>query len=459
VVASFGAYLLSIGENSMSTSSMGSTSISTNTSSTGTCIPSTLTKDWTTYQQNNSRSGFNGQNDVSCAHPAWESQELDGEVYAEPLEFDGKVFVATENDSVYALDFGTGAQVWRTNLGTSINGSTLPCGDINPTGITGTPVIDPATHTIYVVAFEAPANHVLAALNTTDGRVEFTVPADPPGAIPEVQQERAALSLANGMVYIPYGGLAGDCGEYNGWVVGIPSNGTGAMVSYKVPTNREGGIWAPSGAAVDRSGDIFVATGNGDSTSTFDHGDSVIELSPTLNEIAYFSPTNWAQLNGGDTDLGSVGPALLPDGSLFQVGKEGVGYLLDPTNLGGIGGQKFSANVCSEAFGGTANLAGMVFVSCTDGLVALKVSGDSFTVAWRTSGFNVGPPIITGNVVWVLDTAIGTLQGYDFETGHQMFLFTTGQVTRFTSPSSAYSEVYVGAGDRVFAYDLGLAVT
>jgi outer membrane protein assembly factor BamB len=369
------------------------------------------------------------------------------------------VFVATENDSVYALDYDTGSVVWRTNLGTPINGSVLPCGDINPTGITGTPVIDPTTGTIYVVIFKIPANHFLVALSTVNGSVKFSVPADPSGSIPEVEQERGALSLANGMVYVPFGGLAGDCGAYHGWVVGVPVDGNGPMISYQVPTNREGGIWAPSGIAVDSSGDLFVATGNGDSTTIFDHGDSVIELSPTLQELAFFAPSNWAGLNGNDTDLGSVGPAVLSGGYLFQIGKEGTGYLLDPNEMGGIGGQKFEEKVCDSAFGGTAHTSRMVFVSCTDGLIGLTLSGGSFSVAWKAGSFSAGPPIITGDVVWTLDVSTGMLHGYDISSGREMFAFTTGQVVRFTTPSSAYSYLFVGAEDEVFAFELGQVVT
>ena len=181
--------------------------------------------------------------------------------------------------------------------------------------------------------------HVLSAINVTTGAVLWQRGADPPGSVITAQQERSALSLANGMVYIPYGGLAGDCAQYWGWVVGIPANGTGSMVVYKVPTTREGGIWAPSGLAVDSSGNVYAATGNGASITTYDHGDSVIKLSPTLTEEGYFAPTNWSVLNQNDADVGSLGPAIVGPNLLFQIGKEGVGYILNASQLGGIGGQ------------------------------------------------------------------------------------------------------------------------
>ena len=124
--------------------------------------------------------------------------------------------------------------------------------------------------------------------------------------------------------YIPYGGLAGDCGPYHGWVVGLTANGTGEMDVYQVPTQREGGIWAPSGAAIGPTGILYVSDGNGASDATFDHGDSVISLSPSLAEEGFFAPTNWVQLNQDDLDLGSVGPSIVGPGALFQIGKEGV---------------------------------------------------------------------------------------------------------------------------------------
>jgi outer membrane protein assembly factor BamB len=431
-----------------------STSSGPSTSSTGIgCVPESgsTASEWTTYHGDNSRSGY-ASFPATCAKADWMSKVLDGEVYAEPLVYDGMVFVATENDSLYAINSSTGAIVWRTNVGKPVQGSALPCGDISPSGITGTPVIDPTTNTIYAVAFEAPGMHYLIGLDTTNGRLRFSVLADPPQANPLVQQERGALTLSNGMVYVPYGGLFGDCGQYHGWLVGMNIDGNGNLVSYQVPTAREGGIWAPSGAVVNSAGDLFVATGNGASDSTFDHGDSVIELSPTLRELGYFAPSNWQQLNQGDTDLGSVGPVLVEHDELFQIGKEGVGYLVNSTSLGGIGGEVFSGQVCSSAYGGTASSGNLVFVPCTDGLVALSLAPDSFEVLWRSPNFPAGPPIVTGNVVWVLDTSNGTLHGYNANTGEGLLTFSTGPVTRFTTPSTGDARVFVAAGSRIFSF-------
>lgn len=446
--ASVGAYVTLRGALTSNQSSATSSGSSTTTSAQS-AQPSS---DWTTYHLDNSRSGDAGLT-VTTATKGWVSPSLDGAVYAEPLAFDGMVFVATENDSVYALGAQTGSVIWRTHLGAPVPGSSLPCGDINPSGITGTPVIDPATGTIYVVAFESPAIHSLVALNASDGRVVFTRPADPPGADPTVEQQRAALTLANGKVYWFYGGLDGDCGDYHGWVVGVNTNGSGSLLSYQVPTGREGGIWATSGAVVGSQGDLYVATGNGASSTAFDHGDSVIELSPSLKEVGYFAPSNWAQLNQDDTDLGSSGPAAVGN-YLFQIGKAGVGYLLDPADLSGIGGQVYSGSVCSGAYGGLAVSGDTVFVPCTDHLTAVSVSGSSFSVAWMGPSFPAGPPVVTGNVVWTIDVSGGTLHGFDATTGASLYSFTTGQVTRFTTPAFAYGEVLVAAGASVYSFSL-----
>jgi len=413
-----------------------------------------LDEDWTTYHGDNARTGYQAVSNFTSATSGWTSPKLDGEVYAEPLVFGGDVFVATENNSVYALNAQNGSVVWRTNFGPPVDGSQLQCGDIDPSGITGTPVIDPSTGRLFVVSFSS-LQHTLWAIDITTGATIFHRAADPPGFDETAQQARSALTLANGMVYIPYGGLYGDCGQYNGWVVGLAANGTGGMAVYQVPTTREGGVWAPSGAAVDPSGNVYVATGNGASVTTFDYGDSVIKLSPGLSVEGYFAPTNWAQLNGADLDLGTVGPAIVGPNLLFQIGKEGTGYLINATQPGGVGGQLFSASVCGQSYGGTAYSSPYIFVPCTNGLVELRIVNGTFTTAWRTSSFDAGPPIVTGGVVWTVDISSATLLGYSVNTGDQVYSFPLGSVVHFTGPAAGEGRVFVPAGDGVAAFVLG----
>jgi outer membrane protein assembly factor BamB len=414
-------------------------------------------QDWTTYHADNNRTGYMPASNFTSVTNGWTSPTLDGLVFAEPLIYGGDVFVATENDSVYALNERNGSVVWHDGLGAPVQASLLPCGDIGPTtGITGTPVIDPSRGLLYVVAF-TNMHHVLFALSVSTGTIAFQRSAAPPGFNESTQQQRTALTLANGIVYMGYGGLAGDCAQYYGWEVGLPANGTGRMLYYQVPVTREGAIWAPSGASVDASGNIYVTTGNGASTGqTFDYGDSVIKLSPTLQPEGYFAPANWAQLAASDSDLGSLAPVFVGRDTIFQIGKQGVGYLLNSSDLGGIGGESFQASVCDESFGGTAFADSTIFVPCINGLYELKaVNATYFSIAMFVGGFNAGPPVVTGGIVWSVDDNSGMLYGLSVATGHEAYDFSLGNVMHFTTPSAGDGQLFVAAGDKVVSFVLG----
>ena len=409
---------------------------------------------WTGYHGNSSRSGYLPMAGPTAVDPEWDgSVSLNGDVYAEPLTCGNAIFVATEQDSVYAVNATDGGIIWQTNLGTPMPGSSLPCGDISPSGITGTPVIDVATGTLYAVAFLTPGQHVLFGLNIKNGSVESQVVVDGAGSNPLVEQQRGALLLDNGYVYIPYGGLDGDCGQYHGWVVGAPVGGTGALLDYQVPTGREGGIWGTAGLGLGPNGNLYVATGNSESTTTFDFGDAVIELSPALEELNYFAPTDWKTLNSGDIDLGSVAPTVLPNGDVFQIGKEGVGYLLTPT-LGGVGGQIYNASVCAGGYGATARVGTTIYVPCDDGLARLDVGPTNFTETWMASGFDAGSPIVTGGIVWAVNISTADLLGFNTTTGATVFSFSLGSVDHFITPGAAPGELLVGAGSNLDAFDL-----
>jgi hypothetical protein len=197
---------------------------------------------------------------------AWRSDELDGALYGEPIVAGGRVVVATEHDTVYAFDAATGQPAWQVNLGDPVPRSALECGNIDPTGVTGTPVVDAATGTVYLVALVQPGRHDLVAISLSDGSVRWRRPAGPPGLDPLHEQQRAALTIVQGRVSVPYGGLFGDCGPYKGAVVSVPLDGQRDAQSWIVPTTREGGLWAPSGLAVDSTGALFVSVGNAAST-------------------------------------------------------------------------------------------------------------------------------------------------------------------------------------------------
>jgi outer membrane protein assembly factor BamB len=370
-------------------------------------------------------------------------------VYAAPLVARGRVIVATENNSVYAFDVANGHQLWRAHLGTPVPGGELPCGNIDPSGITGTPVIDPAAGVLYAVTFQR-FEHRLVALDLASGAVRWQRRIDPPGADPRTHQQRAALALSRGRVYVPYGGLFGDCGNYHGWVLGAPaSSPSGRVLSYRVPTGREGGIWAPSGPAVDSVGNLYVATGNGSSSSSFDFGNAVIRLTPSLRLSGFFAPRNAPAMSGADLDLGSTGPLLLPGGRAFIIGKTGVGYLLSTRRLGGIGHPLASHNICGEAFGGDAYARGTIYVPCTDGSAAVRLAGDRLIPVWR-QGAASNPPILAGPGLWAIGG--GSLYQLDPRSGSVHFSSSIGEAAHFATPAASGGRIFVAAGERVYAF-------
>jgi outer membrane protein assembly factor BamB len=432
-----------------------------------TVSPDPPSDDWPTYHRDMLRSGYDPAiSQFTSVSLNWKSTTLDGDVYAEPLIVGMDVIVATEDNSIYELNAATGQTMWHINLGTPVNGAVLPCGDINPSGITGTPVIDTSGRTIFVVAFlQSPQlHHELFAVDLDTGNVKFQVAIDPPGANATVEQQRAALALANGYVYVAYGGLAGDCGQYHGWVAATSTNGVGTVLGYQVPTGNAGAIWGGGdGPVVDQTGDLLVATGNSFSTSTFDYGNAVLKLSPatspSISLVDYFAPSNWATLNSQDLDLGSTEPVILNSNYLFQIGKDGIGYLLNANNLGGIGGQVYSSQVCTSshgAYGGLAYSPPYLIVPCNDGVVALNInlgSNPPFTVAWRGPNFLAGPPIIAGNAVWDVDVSDGRIYALNLTSGQTLYDDAIGTLpTHFSSLSEGDGQIFVTASQQVLAF-------
>ena len=126
--------------------------------------------------------------------------------------------------------------------------------------------------------------------------------------------------------------------------------------SSRVPTHREGAIWAAP--AITANGDIYLSTGNGDSNDAFEMANAVVHLSRDLQQVDYYAPSDWASLSSRDADVGSTGPTMLDTGQVLQVGKRGDGYLLQADHLGQIGGEVFQASVCSGAYGEAAHSGG-----------------------------------------------------------------------------------------------------
>ncbi len=407
--------------------------------------------DWPTYHRDNTRAGeVAGTPNPQRLTEAWR-QSLDGAVYAEPLVVSGRVVVATEANSLYALDARTGQIQWRTNLGAPVRARDLPCGNIDPLGITGTPVYDPRAGLIFAVAEVSGPAHVLVGVELQTGAVKVRRSADPPGADPVAHQQRAALALAGSLIYIAYGGLFGDCGNYHGWVVAAPTDGGGSLLAFQVPTAREGGIWAPSGPAIDPAGKLYVSVGNGEATSgSWDHSDSVLRLSPTLQLEDGFAPTTWPQDNAADADLGSMGPVVLPNGWVFAAGKSGQGYVLHADALGGVGGQVWEGQVCS-AFGGAAVSGTNVFVPCADGLRQVQIDpSGQLTLGWHAPPQVSGSPIVGGQTVYSLDQQ-GTLYALDSGSGAVRASIPVGAISRFASPTLAGDQLFVGTLTEIVA--------
>ena len=422
--------------------------------------------EWTTYGGGAARTSADTTEPALGHAPgrAWTSPPLDGAVYGQPLVFGGQVLVGTENDTVYALSAATGAVAWSVHLGSPVPAGALPCGDISPAvGITSTMVVDPSTRTLYAAAALSSGSrvaHELFAVDLAGHGVRFSRPLDQPGWSAPAQLQRAGLALDGGLVLVGFGGNYGDCGRYNGWVVGVPASGTGATVAYRVPAAGEGAVWAPPGPAVDAAGDAFVATGNGSAGvgRPFDHGDAVIELSPHLAELQYFAPLDWARANAADADLGSTSPVLLGDGRLFQVGKQATGYLLRGAALGGVSGGAASMSLCNSR-GATAYAPPDLFVVCPDAGRILELAvgpGDTLRRGWSWTSPTGGAasPTVARGVVWSVDPGRAVLYGIDPATGTTRWSLPldTGAPTPFSAASAGEGLVVVAGSRAVEAF-------
>jgi len=440
--------------------------------------------DWPTFHGDNSRQG-NDSGDPGLANPAaaWTSPQLDGQLYAEPLVVGDQVVAATENNTVYSLDAGSGTVQWSTHLGAPRT-TAIICGDIKPQGITSTPVVDGGN--VYVVANiqTGPSSFFfeLASLSLATGAVNWTANIDPPdNSNPSgvtwstealTMEDRGALLVTDSRVFVPMGGNDGDCGSYHGYVVSYPEAGPGAgslawWASTEVDAgDSQGADWAAGGLSVDPAGFLYVGTGNSNHTSSndrYDYSDGVIKLDPQSlapgAPLDYFAPSTWAQDNAGDADLGSTTPLQLPNGRIFEVGKSGTGYLLNSAALGHIGGQVAAHQVChanhDAAFGTLAYAGGIVYVGCSDGLAAVQLScgDDDFAPLWyQTAAVANHPPTVAGGLVWSVSSGGGQLLGFSAGTGALAHSLPITGSTHFTTPTAADALLLVAGGTRVDAF-------
>ncbi len=427
-----------------------------------------------------------------------------GNVYAQPLYWlppgakSGLVIVATESNGVYALNEASGAVVWQTQLAPSVPLAQLPCGNIDPMGITGTPAIDPAAAALYFDALTATDNgprHLLYALSLADGSVLAGWPIDMQAALTAKgasfdsphQGERGALLLFNGKLYATYGGNAGDCQPYHGTVAQVaPDSQT--VEAYWQTRGARGGIWAQGGIAGDGE-DLFVTTGNTSGTTDWADGEAIIRLKPGLAPSTstrdFFTPSNWQALDGADKDLG--GTEALPlninisgGGSARRViafGKDGNAYLVDRHNLGGIGGALAVAPVSTGAIRtapAVYHTDGAVMIAFASlgstqcrhtniTMINVAASGTSpITLAWCAEMPGKGAPIITTTdgianpIVWAVGAeGDNLLHGFNALTGQSVFTDTApamGGLHRFATILATPRRFYVAADNTIYAY-------
>jgi hypothetical protein len=510
----------------------------------GLAIPALAANNVTTWRYDVARTGQNLKetqltpaNVNSATFGKLYSYYVDGWVYAQPLYMasvntaggtHNMLFIATENDSLYAFDADHNQQLWRVSLIDTAHGAApgaiaVPSadygtGDLHPQiGITGTPVIDPSSNTLYVVAkSEENGTFVqrLHAIDITNGLekpgspvvIQGSVPGTGKGSIsgslafqPKWQLQRPGLLLLNGQIYVGLGSH-GDLGPYHGWIFAYDASTlqqTGVFAS--TPNGSEAGIWqSGAGLAADTvvsSGRLFVPTGNGTFdaappyTESQDFGDSVVDLllnNGSMQVIDVWTPFDQASLSNADKDQGSGGVLLLPDqpGShvheLIQAGKNGRIELLDRDNLGGY--NTSSNQVVQEISGGTgmwstpAYWNGHVYIWQSGGVLRQYTLSKGLLTAAAAgtviSKFPGASPVISSNgtsngIVWDLVTdAYGSsgaavLYAHDAtNVSRQLYASnqnnrdTAGAAVKFTVPMVTNGRVYVGSNGEVDVYGL-----
>jgi PQQ-like domain len=429
-----------------------------------------------------------------------------GKVYAQPLYWQapgsraGMLLVATEENAIYAFDALSGKELWHRTLGNPVPRAALSCGNIDPLGITGTPVIDEKRGAIYAdaaITDEAGIHHKLFALSLKDGAALAGWPIDVADALKsqEVafnardQGERGALTILDDTLYVPFGGHFGDCGDYHGMVVGVSLADPHRVRSWST-RGKGGGIWAPGGIASDGR-DLFVATGNTLNAQTWSDGEAAIRLRPDLRHSErpedFFALKNWREADDSDDDLGGTNPLPLdlPPGNgaqrlLLALGKDRHAYLLDRGNLGGFGGSLLAETVATRAIrtapAAFAVGAGVFVAFQGDGaacpnrrpdndLTALKITPGSpprLETAWCAAFRGAGAPIVTTSdgrqnpIIWLVGAeGDNRLHAFNGETGEPL-VGERGEAMaglhRFQTLIATKDRLYVAGDGRVYAF-------
>jgi hypothetical protein len=433
---------------------------------------------------------------------------VEGHIYAQPLYWRppgserGLIIAAAESNFVYALDATTGHVVWRTAVGRPVPRAALPCGNIDPLGITGTPVIDATRGAVYFDAMtddRGAPQHLAYGLRLTDGSVLPGFPIDVAAALATrgirfnavAQNQRGALALLNDRIFVPFGGHFGDCGDYHGTVVALSVDPPHLLGTW-ITRAAKGGIWAPAGLS-EADGSLYFATGNTEGAREWADGEGVFRVGPDLahpiDPRDVFTPSNWKQLDDYDLDLGGVTPLPLtlpgsPIPLLLALGKDGKAYLLDRASLGGVGG----ALAVRPAARGVIITAAAAFpvrdtvlvayqaggASCPNGtyvagIAALAVTaetGNRLYTAWCTRLDGRGAPIVTTTdgisepIVWAVGAeGDDRLHGFRGDTGEEIYAGAgTGDgmsgLRHFVTILVAAGRFYIAGDGRIFTFEL-----
>jgi len=344
---------------------------------------------------------------------------VDNQVYAQPLYLanvsigggtHNVVYIATTSNSVYAFDADTGTQYWHTNLGTPIANTDYGAGcvDINGNaGIVGTPVIDPAAGTLYVVNSlhsGGTFSFMLHALSTTTGADKAGSPVQITNSAfaPLLQNQRAALALSNGNVLVPFSSHC-DMGSYHGFLFSFNASTLAQVAVFNTsPTGGGNSLWmSGQGPAVDSANNIYFGTSNGTWDGVSNFSESFIKLNPNLTLADWFTAANHANLDGGDSDLDTSGPLLIPPGNrLIMVGKSATGYLVNSANLGHLGDATAVQTITLGGalhgsaiyWNGAVNGPEVYVWAQSDSLKAFQFNGNTL----NTPNFQTGPDFIGG---------------------------------------------------------------
>lgn len=424
-----------------------------------------------------------------------------GNVYAQPLYIEGgpngpMVIAVTESNNVYALRADTGTVIWQVNVGTPAPTGACP-GNISPNGITGTPVVDLASRSLFfdAVINGSPVKHFIFSLNVDTGATNPGWPVDVNATATYngitfnsfIQEERGGLALVNGIVYVSYSGYVGDCQNYHGWVVGVHIDNPSIVGAWATTAPAGGGIWGHGGVASDGT-NMFVVTGNTFNTGgNWMGGEAIIRLQagPVWNGPPstdnYWAPTNWLNLDNGDTDLGGVSatvvdvPGATPSQLVLALGKDGNAYLLNRNTLGGITSAVAQASVGGINRGTSAvtyhTSLGTYFGFHNDAgsIAARRVTATSpptIVNAWTISQSGRGSPWVTTTdgtsnfIVWVAGVAGDQrLHAYDGDTGAVIYAggganeLMTG-TRQWNTGMVARGRIYFGADNKIYAFKL-----